>query len=86
MLEGIPRSMTGYWLIENEPNGKGSLVTYVSYVDAGPLLPDGVVRNLLRSNINQTVANLRKRVKSDGTWKSAEYLKRYRKTKKTLQN
>jgi ribosome-associated toxin RatA of RatAB toxin-antitoxin module len=86
MLEGIPRSMTGYWLIENEPNSKGSLVTYVSYVDAGPLLPDGVVRNLLRSNINQTVANLRKRVKSDGTWMSAEYLKRYRKTKKPFQN
>lgn len=78
LISGLPREMTGFWLVEKDPHRSGSFVMYTSYVAKDFWFPDGIVRGLLRNNINKTAASLRKRVESGGNWKSEEYLRRER--------
>jgi len=72
-VEGSAREVQGSWVVKAE-NG-GSTVTYWSVVDAGALVPDGLVRAYQKDSIPPMVANLRLRVHSGGTWKSENYLK-----------
>jgi ribosome-associated toxin RatA of RatAB toxin-antitoxin module len=72
-VEGSAREVQGSWVVKAE-NG-GSTVTYWSFVDAGALVPDGLVRAYQKDSIPPMVANLRLRVHSGGNWKSENYLK-----------
>ena len=68
------RAVEGFWDVEKDQSGLGSLVTYLNYVNVGTFIPDFITRYYLKNDINHMVRNLRKRVNSGGTWKSEEYL------------
>jgi ribosome-associated toxin RatA of RatAB toxin-antitoxin module len=74
LVKGRVREMTGFWLVQEAEEQAVSLVTYRNYVNAGALIPDGIVREYLKRDIPPMVAALRKRVLSGGTWRSEAYL------------
>jgi ribosome-associated toxin RatA of RatAB toxin-antitoxin module len=78
LIEGRPRAVTGYWHVEQAPDGRGSRVTYLNHIDVGGWIPEAMVRHFVKQSLHAMAANLRKRVDSGGVWQSAEYLERTR--------
>ncbi len=85
ILDGPPKEVNGYWLVkENSKKGEPkSVVYYTNYVDAGVLVPGFLVRKYMREDVERMVPNIIKRVKSDGTWLSEDFLKK-KKNKSSL--
>ena len=68
-----PKVVSGYCQVESENKENGIVIIYSNYLDAGRLIPDFLVRSLLRDDVRVLVVNIRKRVEGDGTWQSNEY-------------
>jgi len=78
-VEGQAREVDGFWLVKGDREEEGSVVTFQSYVDAGPLIPKVVVREQIKKSICPMVASIEKRIESGGTWKSKSFIERQRK-------
>lgn len=60
---------TGYWLLEDAPDGSGTILNYVSYVDIGFLVPLVLAKVVAKKNLSDVIGNMKKRIESGGTWK-----------------
>lgn len=80
LVDGPPREVSGYWYVEKASKRENeTVVYYLNYIDAGTLIPGFLVRKYIYSDIKKMVPNIIKRVESDGTWISDEYLKKINK-------
>jgi uncharacterized membrane protein len=77
-VEGQAKEAEGFWLVKGDKDGEGSIVTFQSYVDAGPLIPKSIVRDQIKKSISPMVASIEKRIESGGTWKSKSFIERQR--------
>lgn len=59
---------TGYWLLEDAPDGSGTILNYVSYVDIGFLVPLLLAKVVAKKNLSDVLGNMKKRIESGGTW------------------
>jgi hypothetical protein len=75
-VRGSLKSSEGFWAVETNNLCGTSLVTYSNIVDANLPVPARLIHSFLRSNIEETAVNLRKRVASGGVWQSKKYQKR----------
>ncbi|MBN1904773.1 MAG: SRPBCC family protein [Deltaproteobacteria bacterium] len=79
LIDGLPKEVRGYWLVETDKNDKSlTVVHYSNYVDAGTLVPGFLVRKFLYEDIEKMVPNIIKRVESGGKWVSDEYMDKKR--------
>ena len=77
LVDGPPQEVSGCWCVEEDSKSKSAaVVRYSNYVDAGTLIPEFLVRKYLSKDIKRMVPNIIKRVESDGTWVSDDYLKK----------
>ena len=81
LVRGSLKSSEGFWAVEHDTMCGASRVTYANTVDAKLPVPARLVRSFLRTSIEDTAVNLRRRVASDGTWQSEEYRKRLKKSR-----
>ena len=76
LVQGRPKDLSGYWHVQQSPDGVGSLVTYSAYIDVGVLVPDVLTRYFAKRTVPLMIDNLRKRSESGGRWQSDEYRRR----------
>ena len=81
LVRGSLKSSDGFWSVEHDTMCGVSRVNYSNTVDAKLPLPGRLVRSFLRTSIEDTAMNLRKRVASNGTWQSEEYRRRLKKSR-----
>ena len=81
LVRGSLKSSEGFWAVEHDTMCGASRVTYSNTVDAKLPVPGSLVRSFLQKSIDDTAVNLRKRVASNGTWQSKEYLRRMKKSR-----
>ncbi len=67
------RATEGYWIFEEAPDGKGSVVTYCTRTDTGIPAPEFVARKVGRMSLPNIIKNVKKRVESGGTWQKESY-------------
>jgi ribosome-associated toxin RatA of RatAB toxin-antitoxin module len=73
-LEGQAKEVEGFWTVKEDKERAGSIVTFHSYVDAGPLVPKAIVREHIKKSISPMVASIEKRIESGGTWKCKSFI------------
>lgn len=61
-VEGDLRELEGSWTLKQVDDGRKTIVVYSVYVDAGFLVPQWLVRRILRGNLPDLLLALRKRV------------------------
>jgi len=66
------RDASGYWILEDAPDGSGTVVSYTSNIDTGIPAPAGVTKKVSKMSLPQIVKNVRMRIESGGTWKKPE--------------
>jgi ribosome-associated toxin RatA of RatAB toxin-antitoxin module len=59
---GDLRELEGNWILEQPDDGQGTIVVYSVYVDAGFLVPQWLIRRILRGNLPDLLLALRNRV------------------------
>jgi acyl-CoA synthetase (AMP-forming)/AMP-acid ligase II len=78
VLKGDIKAADGYWLVEVPPDGRGSVITYSTFLDTGKFVPEFVVQYLQKKSLGGLVENVRKRILSKGEWQCPEYLEKKR--------
>lgn len=63
------RSTAGYWVLEDAPDGSGTIVHYSTYTDTGIPAPEALAKQAAKKSLPQVVKNVKQRVESGGTWK-----------------
>jgi len=66
------RNTYGYWILQDAPEGSGTVLSYSAYIDTGIPAPESLARKVAKSALPGVVKNVRKRIESGGTWKKAE--------------
>jgi carbon monoxide dehydrogenase subunit G len=66
------RDSNGYWLLEDAPDGSGTILNYASNVDTGIPAPESLAKKIGKESLTQVVKNVRMRIESGGTWKKPE--------------
>jgi len=60
------------WLLEDAPEGSGTVVTFTNFVDTGIPAPVAIARRAAKSSLPNVLVNVRKRVESGGKWKKTQ--------------
>jgi len=63
------RDTAGYWILEDAPDGSGTVLSYSTYVDTGIPAPEALARQAAKKSLPQVVKNMRMRIESGGKWK-----------------
>lgn len=63
------RSTSGYWFLEDAPDGSGTIVHYSTYTDTGIPAPEALAKQAAKKSLPQVVKNVKQRVESGGTWR-----------------
>ncbi len=63
------KDAVGVWILDETPDGKGTVLSYSIFVDSGIPVPQFIARKISKPNLVQVVKNVRLRVESGGTWK-----------------
>ena len=63
------KDTVGFWVLDDAPEGKGTILSYSIFVDSGIPIPQFIARKISKPNLVQVVKNVRQRVESGGTWK-----------------
>lgn len=63
------RDSSGYWILEDAPDGSGTVLSYSTYVDTGVPAPEALARQAAKKSLPTVVQNMRKRIESGGKWK-----------------
>ncbi len=61
----------GYYVLDDAPNGQGTVLSYSAVVATGIPLPEFVARKISKPSLVQVLKNVRLRVESGGAWKKA---------------
>lgn len=63
------REAQGYYLLDEAPEGQGTVLSYSARVATAFPAPEFLARRVSKPNLIQVVKNVRQRVESRGTWK-----------------
>jgi len=66
------RDANGYWILDDAPDGSGTILSYLSNVDSGIPAPEALARKVGKESLVQVVKNVRMRIESGGAWKKPE--------------
>jgi len=68
------RDTRGYWVLDDAPDGKGTIATYSDWVSPGFKIPEKLARKVSKPGFIHVIENTRLRAESDGAWiKSQKY-------------
>jgi len=63
------KGIRGYYILDDAPDGQGTVLSYSAFVDTGIPAPEFLTRKISKPNLVQVIKSVRQRVESGGTWK-----------------
>ncbi|OGP61211.1 MAG: hypothetical protein A2V67_09985 [Deltaproteobacteria bacterium RBG_13_61_14] len=63
------REARGYYVLDDAPDGQGTVLSYSALVATGIPVPQVIARRISKPNLIQVLKNVRQRVESGGAWK-----------------